>query len=104
MSIQSVIESKLNDKMNTSVLKIENESQMHSGPATDSHFKITIVSDDFDGMMLLARHRMINEILKEELSGTIHALTMYTMTTSEYDKKQGVTGSSPACQGGDKGC
>jgi BolA protein len=100
--MQSVIECKINDKINSSVLNIENESRMHSGSATDSHFKITIVSDDFEGKMLLARHRMINEILKEELDGVIHALTMYTMTTSEYEKKQGVVASSPACQGGGK--
>ncbi len=103
MSMQSVIERKLNDSINTSVLNIENESHMHSGPATESHFKVTIVSEDFDGKMLIARHRLVNEVLKDELDGAIHALTMHTMTPDEYAKKQGVVADSPACEGGGKG-
>ncbi len=102
MSMQSVIERKINANINTSVLNIDNESHMHSGPATESHFKVTIISDDFAGKMLIARHRMINEILKEELAGLIHALTLHTMTTEEYAKKQGVVPDSPDCQGGGK--
>ncbi len=102
MSMQSVIESKISDKINTSVLNIENESHMHSGPATESHFKVTIVSEDFDGKMLIARHRMINEILQEELNGSIHALTLHTMTAQEYAKKQGIVPDSPDCEGGGK--
>ncbi len=103
MSMQSVIERKLNDRINSTVLNIENESHMHSGPATDSHFKVTIVSEDFAGKMLIARHRLVNEVLKDELDGAIHALTMHTMTADEYAKKQGVVADSPACQGGSKG-
>ena len=102
MSMQSVIERKLNDNINASVLNIENESHMHSGPATDSHFKVTIVSEDFTGKMLIARHRLVNEVLKGELDGAIHALTMHTMTPDEYAKKQGVVADSPDCQGGGK--
>ncbi len=102
MSMQSVIDSKLKAKISTSVLNIENESHMHSGPATESHFKVTIVSDDFEGKMLIARHRMVNEILKDELDGAIHALTLHTMTPEEFNKKQGVVPDSPDCKGGGK--
>ena len=102
MSMQSVIERKIGAEINTSYLNIENESHMHSGPATESHFKVTVVSDDFEGKMLIARHRIINEALKEELNGTIHALTLHTMTSSEYEKKQGVIPDSPNCKGGGK--
>ena len=100
--MQSVIDSKLKAKISTSVLNIENESHMHSGPATESHFKVTIVSDDFEGKMLIARHRMVNEILKDELDGAIHALTLHTMTPEEFNKKQGVVPDSPDCKGGGK--
>ncbi len=100
--MQSVIDSKLKAKISTSVLNIENESHMHSGPATESHFKVTIVSDDFEGKMLIARHRMVNEILKDELDGSIHALTLHTMTPEEFNKKQGVVPDSPDCKGGGK--
>jgi len=61
------------------------------------------VSDDFEGKMLITRHRMINEILKQELSESIHALTLHTMTVEEFEKKQGVVPNSPKCEGGGKG-
>jgi stress-induced morphogen len=34
---------------------------------------VQVVSDKFEGMKLIQRHRAINEVLKEELN-TIHAL------------------------------
>lgn len=102
MSMQTILENKLIKAIGPSHLNIENESHMHSGPATESHFKVTIVSDEFEGKMLIARHRIINEILKEELSGAIHALTLHTLTSSEYEAKGGVVQDSPLCQGGGK--
>ena len=100
MSMQANIEQKLTDEFSPITLKVENESHMHSGPATESHFKVTLVSDTFTGKMLIARHRMINETLKEELDGQIHALTLHTMTAEEYKAKGGVVADSPLCQGG----
>ncbi len=102
MSMQSVIDSKLREGIHIKLLKIENESHMHSGPATESHFKVTIVSDDFAKKPLIARHRLVNSLLQEELSGVIHALTLHTMTADEYEKKQGIVPDSPACEGGSK--
>lgn len=101
MSMQSILENKLQQAFNPSVLNIENESQMHSGPATESHYKITLVSDEFEGKMLLARHRMINSLLKEELE-SIHALSLHTLTPKEYTDKGGVIQNSPNCEGGGK--
>lgn len=102
MSMQSLIDSKLRSALSLQDLNIENESHMHSGPATESHFKITLVSDAFNGKTLIARHRMINEILKDELDGGIHALTLHTLTPDEYAARQGVIPDSPQCQGGGK--
>ena len=102
MNMQANIEQKLNSSLNPTVLNIENESHMHSGPATDSHFKVTLVSEQFEGKMLLARHRMINEALKIELDGQIHALTLHTMTPEEYKVKGGSVPDSPQCKGGGK--
>jgi len=102
MSMQTTIEQKLTDAFSPITLNIENESHMHGGSATESHFKVTLVSEKFSGKMLIARHRMINETLKEELDGQIHALTLHTMTTEEYAAKGGVVADSPPCQGGDQ--
>ena len=101
MNMQTTIENKLNDTIDLEVLEITNESAMHSGPATDSHFKIVAVSKEFEGKMLIARHRMINATLANELQ-EIHALALHTMTPDEYFEKSGKVADSPNCGGGGK--
>ena len=49
-----------------------------------SHFKVTMASDDFENKRLIGRHRAINGILADELSGKIHALAFYSYTLSEW--------------------
>ena len=101
MSIQNSIETKLTDLLQPEVLDILNESHMHSGPSTESHFKVVAVSQAFEGKMLIARHRMVNKALAEELD-TIHALSLHTMTPDEYFDKAGKIADSPECGGGGK--
>ena len=60
------------------------------------------VSDEFDGKMLVARHRIINKLLADELSGSIHALAMHTFTPAEWLDKNQQTPKSPPCLGGAK--
>lgn len=103
MIVQSQIESKLEQQLSPQVLMVENESHMHSVPAnSETHFKVTLVSDIFEGKRLLGRHRMVNEVLKEELAGPVHALALHTYTASEWQSKQGHVPSSPNCLGGSK--
>lgn len=69
-------------------LDIINESELHAGhrgsPGTgQSHFRILIVSPAFEGQSHLQRHRVINEILCEELGGLIHALALKTYAPGE---------------------
>lgn len=101
MNMQTIIEEKLNESLSPEVLEVINESHMHSGPATESHFKVVAVSDAFEGKMLIARHRMINSALSEELQ-QIHALALHTMTPDEYFEKSGKVADSPQCEGGSK--
>ena len=56
MSVAQIIEDKLRANLVVAELIIENESHMHSGPATDSHFKVLLVSDDFADKRLVQRH------------------------------------------------
>lgn len=79
-------------------LEVVNESANHSGPATDSHFKLVVVSNQFIDLKLINRHRFINQLFKEELSH-IHALAMHTYTPDEWALKNGVP-TSPQCAGG----
>lgn len=102
MNKQDTITEKLNQAFSPEHLEVSNESHMHSGPATESHFKVVLVCNSFEGKMLIARHRMVNKILEEELSGGIHALALHTMTMAEWFKKSGGAPESPACMGGGK--
>ena len=100
MSIKSLIESKLTEKLNPILLKVENESHLHSVPkGSESHFRIEIVSNYFEEKGLLARHRIINEIISEEIL-KIRACSLHTLTLKEWEKKNGKTEKSPTCAGG----
>jgi len=54
------------------------------------HLTLTIVSDAFFGKALLARHRLIQALFKEELaSGNLHALSLVTRTPAEQAQQTG---------------
>lgn len=102
MKMQHQIEQKLTASFNPSVLEVINESDMHHGPAgRESHFKLTVVSEQFQGKRLIERHRMVNQALSSELSD-IHALALHTLTPDEYVARAGQVPDSPACKGGSK--
>ncbi|MEH6625404.1 MAG: BolA family protein [Motiliproteus sp.] len=97
--MQSVIESKLNQGLSIQHLAIENESHKHAGPGTDSHFKVTLVSNDFSGKRPVARHQMIYGLLEEEMKGAIHALAMHLFTEEEWQSQGHQVPASPNCGG-----
>ncbi len=101
MRIQNVIESKLKQDLQPVYLEVINESGNHNvPPGSESHFKVVIVSDAFMDKMPVARHRMINRILAEELQNSIHALALHTYTPTEWDEVSSHVPASPPCQGG----
>jgi BolA protein len=104
MSIQTSIESKLQSAFEPVELRVINESHMHSVPAnSETHFKVVVVSGDFDGKMLLARHRAVNGALAEELAAGLHALSIEALTPQQWAERNGTTFESPPCGGGSKG-
>lgn len=101
--MQRVIHEKLVSALRPSHLVIANESYMHAGPRdAESHFKVTIVSDAFNSLALLARHRLVNATLAAELKGGIHALSITARTPQQWQADQTVA-KSPACLGGQEG-
>lgn len=50
---------------------------------TKDHWKATIVSSAFDGLSLIARHRLVFGALEEEMRGPIHALTLEVLTPEQ---------------------
>lgn len=88
MRVSQTIEQKLAKALAPERLVVADESHLHAGHAGareggQSHFRITIVASAFEGLSRVARQRMINDLLREELAGPIHALAMKTMTPEE---------------------
>jgi len=103
MSVEIDITEKLTETLHPSHLEVINESHMHNvPPGSESHFKVIVVADEFEGKMLVARHRIINQALADELAGPIHALALHTMTPSEWMEKGSEAPQSPPCMGGGK--
>ena len=103
MTTQEIIERKLVDEIPLLGLDVINESHMHNVPAgSESHFKVVVISDDFQGQRLIQRHQRINKILADELTGGVHALSIQAMTKEEWDKKGGQIMPSPNCLGGSR--
>ena len=61
-SMQNHLEDQLQLALEPEYCEVVNESSQHSGPATESHFKIVVVSSNFDEMKLIDRHRFINNL------------------------------------------
>ncbi|WP_207062019.1 BolA family transcriptional regulator [Motiliproteus sp. SC1-56] len=99
MTMHAQIEEKVRQGLQVQHLQIENESHLHRGPATDSHFKLVVVSDDFEGKRAVARHQQIYGLLAEEMQGPVHALVMHLYTGEEWQQRQGEVPASAACRG-----
>ena len=101
--IQERIHDKLQEAFAPLHLEVVNESYMHNVPAgSESHFKVVIVSKQFEGQRLLSRHRAVNSVLADELANEVHALAMHTYTESEWQTLFDGAPLSPTCRGGAK--
>src|SRR5690554_7555960 len=96
MSLESTIKQKLQE-LNPTHVEIINESHMHSGPATDSHFKLVVVSTEFENVRAVARHQRLYKMFAEELQGQVHALSLFLYTPEEW--QQAEVPSSPTGRG-----
>lgn len=99
--LQTIVE-KLEKAFLPEFLEVLDESHMHNVPeGAESHFKVTLVSDEFNDLMLIKRHRLVNKVLEEDLK-QIHALALHTLTKDEWFDKAGKVAASPLCEGGGK--
>lgn len=100
MLIEQAIRDKLTAQFSPVFLNIENESYMHSsGRWAESHFKVTLVSETFEGIRTVARHRAIYTCLADELENGVHALALHTYTPTEWAENNGMVPKSPNCAG-----
>ncbi len=79
--VGKTIEKKLGEALSPLELTVSDESHLHAGhagarPEGETHFRVKIVSKAFEGVSLVKRHRMVNDILAEELESRVHALAI----------------------------
>ncbi len=88
MTAEARIKEKLIVALRPTRLDVINESDMHAGhrssPGTgESHFRVLIVSAAFAGKSRVERHRIVNDVLKGDVGGAIHALALATYAPGE---------------------
>jgi len=88
MNVENKIESLLIANLSPFKLEIINESHKHEGhagsPGTgDTHFLVTIVSEKFEGLSKVSRHRLVYDCLQELMNNPIHALSIKAYSPEE---------------------
>lgn len=97
MAVENEIVQKLTALQPTH-LEVINESHMHSVPEnSETHFKVVLVSEVFEGLRAVKRHQKIYGVLADELAGPVHALALHLYTPQEWP---GESPDSPNCMGG----
>ncbi|CAN8142581.1 BolA family transcriptional regulator [Thiomicrorhabdus sp. 6S2-11] len=99
MQIQTQIEQAIQETFQVAFMQLLNESHMHAGPADESHFKLTLVSEDFESLNRVKRQQAVYRAL-HELMPQFHALALHTYTPQEWQEKGGEIPASPKCGGG----
>lgn len=99
-SIKNKIETRFPDATHFAIF---NDSYLHNGHGgiadlrnkNESHFRIELVTDDFEGMKLPMRHRMIYKLIQDEIKQfNIHAVQLKTKTVEEMAKESSSYSSS----------
>ena len=91
--IATKIREKLTAALAPERLEIEDDSGRHAGhhheggvdgrAGGESHFNVTVVAAAFEGLGRVQRERAVNTLLREELAGPVHALSIRAMTPAE---------------------
>ncbi|XP_014210522.1 bolA-like protein DDB_G0274169 [Copidosoma floridanum] len=99
--VETLMRKKLEEKFNPVYMDVLNESHMHNVPkGSETHFKVVVVSDKFENLPLIKRHRLVNELLSDELRSNVHALSIVAKTPSQWAESTKVIEPSPNCRGG----
>ena len=88
MRVQTAIREKLKAALAPLVLEITDDSHRHAGhagarPEGETHFAVLIVSMQFQGKSRVERQRLVYGILRDELAGPVHALSLTTKAPGE---------------------
>lgn len=96
--VASQIQQKVTGALAPEHMELVDDSWRHAGhhheggidarPGGESHFALTVVSDAFAGQSRLARQRAVLALLKEEMSGPVHALSITALTPQEWRERR----------------
>ena len=76
MSIE-LIKNKLESAFPGAQIALKNTPSMHQGHGNCGlHLKTKVIYDGFKEVPLIERHRMIYDVLKDEMNSIIHALSI----------------------------
>lgn len=101
MSRKNRIEALIEQELIPVYLSVEDESANHHVPENaQTHFKVTVVSSQFTDLSRIARHRLLNQLLKNEFELGLHALSMHLFAPEEWENRGKSVLNSPACKGG----
>ena len=87
-----MIRERLQQALPVAHLNVEDESHLHVGHAGakdgGGHFRVLVVSDAFDGLAPLKRHRLVYDAMGDAMRrDTIHALSIRALTPPEYERE-----------------
>lgn len=87
----ATIEKLLRAALQPAELLVKDQSHLHEGHAGaqggKGHFDVTIVSEHFDGLSRIARHRLVYDSLGEFMDSDIHALRITALTAAEREAR-----------------
>jgi BolA protein len=83
-----MIKTRLTESLSPESLEVIDRSHEHAGHegAKDGggHFDVFIVSQAFEGMNSVARHRAVYDAIGDAMGGEIHALSIRAYTPDEF--------------------
>lgn len=83
---------KLETELQPLKLDIADDSNKHAGHggykgnanySGETHFMVEVVSEKFEGLSSLKRHRLVYQIIDKEMGNPVHALSLITKTPAE---------------------
>jgi BolA protein len=68
--------------------QITDDSALHAGHAGAAsgagHYRVSVVSEKFNGLKLIERHRLVYDAVGDLMQTDIHALAINALAPSEY--------------------
>lgn len=102
MSRYERIRQKLESELKPEHLELADESSNHHVPkGSESHFRVVLISDSFDGLASVKRHQLVYALLQEELDSGLHALSLKLFSPKEWADQPKLE-ASPDCRGGNR--